>query len=100
MDNNTQPTHLPSRRQFLARTTLSAAAVPAFPLILPQRARGANDRITVGIVGVGGRANLLIDQLPQPGKIVALADCDFKRCEDAAAKRKADWDLYPDYRRI
>lgn len=75
-------------------------AASAFPLILPSRARGANNRITVGIIGVGGRGNLLIDQLPDPGKIAAAADCDFRRCEEAAAKRKASWDLYPDYRRI
>lgn len=100
MDNNTHATQQPSRRQFLTRTALNAGAVSAFPLILPQRARGANDRITVGVIGVGGRANLLIDQLPDPGKIVAIADCDFKRCEVAAAKRKADWNLYPDYQRI
>ncbi|MEO8663590.1 MAG: twin-arginine translocation signal domain-containing protein, partial [Bryobacteraceae bacterium] len=68
MDKQTPVTQTPSRRQFLSRTTLSAAAVSAFPLILPQGARGANDRVTVGVIGVGGRANLLIDQLPDPGR--------------------------------
>src|SRR5947209_11927182 len=82
-----------NRRHFL-----TSAAV--FPLILPQRARGANQRITVGVIGAGNRGNLLMDQLPEPGNIVALADCEFSRCEQAAAKRKKNWDLYPDYRRI
>jgi predicted dehydrogenase len=89
-----------SRRRFLAQSAVTAAAAAAFPLILPQRAKGANDRVTIGVIGVGGRANLLIDQLPEPGKVAALADCDFARAETAAAKRKANWDLYPDYRRI
>jgi len=87
-----------SRRRFLARTTLAAgAAIPAF---IPSRVLGANDRIQVGIIGVGGRANLLIDQLPQPGQIVALADCCLSRCEEAAGRRSKDWDIYQDYRRI
>src|SRR5262245_46030812 len=100
MKDNPRPTPPPSRRRFLTQSALSVAAGSAFPLILPRSARGANDRITIGFIGVGGRANLLIDQLPDPGKILALADCDIQRCEDAAAKRHAKWDLYPDYRRI
>jgi len=82
-----------NRRQFLASAV-------AFPFILPERAKGANQRITVGVIGVGNRGNLLIDQLPDPGQIVAVADCELSRCEEAAGKRKRKWDLYPDYRRI
>ncbi|HWB95058.1 MAG TPA: Gfo/Idh/MocA family oxidoreductase [Bryobacteraceae bacterium] len=94
-----------SRRQFLRGTSLAAAA-GAFPLIVPSHVLGrpgkpgANDRIQVGIIGVGNRGNLLIDQLPEPGRIVAAADCFLQRCEDAAAKRNAKWDLYQDYRKL
>ncbi len=70
------------------------------PLFVPRSAFGANDRINVGIIGTGGRGNLLIDQLPEKGQIVAAADCFFKRCQDAAAKRKASWKLYNDYRKL
>ncbi len=84
-----------SRRQFLKQT-----AAAAFPCVVPASAFGASDRIRIGIIGVGGRGNLLIDQLPEPGQIVAAADCYLKRCEDAASKRNANWDLYQDYRRI
>lgn len=94
-----------SRRQFLSRTSLAAAGA-AFPAIIPSHVLGAparpgaNDRIRVGVIGVGGRGNLLIDQLPKPGQIVALADCCLFRCEEAAGRRDANWDIYQDYRRI
>ena len=94
-----------SRRQFLSRTSLAAAGT-AFPAIIPSHVLGAparpgaNDRIRVGVIGVGGRGNLLIDQLPKPGQIVALADCCLFRCEEAAGRRDANWDIYQDYRRI
>src|ERR1017187_5112324 len=95
-----------SRRQFLSRTSLAAVAGAAFPAIIPSHVLGAparpgaNDRIRIGVIGVGGRANLLIDQLPKPGQIVALADCCLSRCEEAAGRRNANWDIYQDYRRI
>ncbi len=81
-----------SRRMFLA-----SAAVP---YLLPQRAVGANDRVRVGVIGVGNRSGLLIDQLPEGAEIVAVADCYRKRSEDAAAKRKASWRIYDDYRQL
>ena len=81
-----------SRRRFLARTTFAAAA--------GARVLGANDRIRIGVIGVGGRGNLLIDQLPKPGQLVALADCCLSRCEEAVGKRSANWDIYQDYRKI
>ena len=61
---------------------------------------GANDRIQVGVIGVGFRASLLIDQLPKPGEIVALSDCFLTRAEEAVAKRKTKWDVYQDYRKL
>ena len=95
-----------SRRRFLRRAAAGTAAAAAFPYLIPRHVLGApgrpgaNDRIQVGVIGVGNRANLLIDQLPQPGQVAALADCWLARCEQAAAKRQAKWDLYQDYRRI
>jgi predicted dehydrogenase len=75
-------------------------AAAAFPLVLSQRSRGANDRVRVGVIGVGNRSGLLIDQLPEGAEIVAVADCFRKRSEDAAAKRKANWRIYDDYRKL
>jgi predicted dehydrogenase len=85
-----------SRRAF-AKAALASAA---FPLVLPRGARGANDRIRVGVIGVGNRSNLLIDQLPPGAEIVAVSDCYGKRSEDAAARRNAKWRIYDDYRTL
>lgn len=76
------------------------------PLFVPRRVLGApgrpgaNDRIRVGVIGVGNRGNLLIEQLPPEGEIVALADCNFPRCGKAAAKKPNQWKLYSDYRKL
>jgi predicted dehydrogenase len=81
-------------------TKAGLMASAAFPYLLPPAAVGANDRIRVGVIGVGNRSNLLIDQLPESAEVVAVADCYRKRSEDAAAKRKATWRIYDDYRKL
>jgi predicted dehydrogenase len=93
-----------SRRGFLSSAGIATGA--AFPYLLPRHALGAhkrlgaNDRVRIGVIGVGNRAGLLIDQLPKPGQVVAVADCFLSRAEEAVAKRKASWDIYQDYRKI
>jgi predicted dehydrogenase len=77
------------RRRFL---TLGAAV--AAPYIVRREALGANDRIRVGVIGVGNRSGLLIDQLPPEADLVAVADCYLMKAEEAAAKRKANWRIY------
>jgi predicted dehydrogenase len=86
-----------SRRMFTKAGLMASAA---FPYLLPNSAVGANDRIRVGVIGVGNRSNLLIDQLPEGAEVVAVADCFRKRAEDAAAKRKANWRIYDDHRKL
>jgi predicted dehydrogenase len=81
-------------------TKAGLMASAAFPYLLPRAAVGANDRIRVGVIGVGNRSGLLIDQLPEGAEIVAVADCFRKRSEDAAAKRQAKWRIYDDYRQL
>jgi predicted dehydrogenase len=96
-----------TRREFLA-TAAKTAAVSAFavPTIIPRRALaapgrgGANDRITVGAIGVGGRASLLLQQLPETAQIVALSDCNLPRAEAFKAKAQAEWPVYQDYRKL
>jgi predicted dehydrogenase len=96
-----------TRRQFLgtAAATVAAGAFGA-PLIVPRRALsapgklGANDRITVGAIGVGGRATLLLQQLPESAQIVALSDCNLPKAEAFKANHKGNWPVYQDYRKI
>ena len=86
-----------SRRKF-AKAALAAGA--AFPCFVPRSAMGANDRIRVGVIGVGNRSNLLIDQLPEGAEIVAVADCYRKRSEESMARRKATWTIFDDHRKL
>jgi predicted dehydrogenase len=82
-----------SRRKF-------AAAAAAFPMVVPRSVLGANDRIRVGFIGAGNRGNLLMDQLPEAGQIVAISDCNLTRADAAVSKRKTNWRIYPDYRKL
>src|SRR6185295_11826418 len=50
--------------------------------------------------GVGGRASLLLQQLPEAGQIVALCDCNLPRAEAFKAKAGVDCPVYQDYRKI
>jgi len=96
-----------SRRRFLG-TTVSSLAAGAFaaPLFVPRSVfgapgkPGANERITVGAIGVGGRASLLLQQLPESAQIVALSDCNLPRAEGFKAKAGGDWPIYQDYRKL
>jgi predicted dehydrogenase len=97
----------PNRRQFLGS---SAGAVAASSLGLPMfiarkvlaapGTPGANDRIRVGAIGVGGRATLLLQQLPEAAEIVALSDCNLPRAEAFKAGAGGKWPVYQDYRKI
>jgi predicted dehydrogenase len=108
MTDQKQPAQRKStRRQFLGAAAVTAAA-GAFgaPMIVPRRVLsapgkpGANDRITVGAIGVGGRATLLLQQLPESAQIVALSDCNVPRAESFKAQHKGNWPIYQDYRKI
>lgn len=75
-----------TRRQFLKRTA-AAAAASTFPLVSSGRAIGANDRILVGIVGLGIRglgAHLPGFQNQDKVSVVALCDADRQRMGSAA----------------
>jgi predicted dehydrogenase len=85
------------RQNSISRRTLLGATMAASTA---QRVIGANDRIRVGVIGVGNRSGLLIDQLPKEAEIVSVADCFLERCEQAKAKRKAKWRIHQDYRKL
>jgi predicted dehydrogenase len=89
-----------TRRQILQRGATAAAAAltaPFFvaPGILAAEGRpGPNDRIGVGCIGVGGRARMLLDQLPPDGRIVALCDCDLGAANFYKNQKKGDWPVH------
>src|SRR4051812_2026855 len=90
-----------SRRRFLGATAtgLAASAIGA-PLFVSRRTNAApdqtsaNERIRVGAIGVGGRASLLLEQLPESAEIVALCDCNLPRAEAFKAKKNGSWPVY------
>jgi predicted dehydrogenase len=95
-----------SRRQWLKCGATGALGAVAAPYLIPSGVLGAdgkpgaNQQITIGAIGVGGRASLLLDQLPEAGRIVALCDCNLPRAEAYKTSRKGDWPVYQDYRKL
>ena len=75
----------------------------ALPFVARSTVLGANDRINIGFVGLGGRAKYLIGKEDfGANRIVAIADCWPKRVDEAAALQppNASWKKYCDYREM
>ena len=70
-----------TRRQFLQRASVAAAAVSA-PMVLSSRVFGANDTIRVAVVGLGHRGvdfHIPCMEEQEGVKVVALCDPDRSR---------------------
>ena len=87
-----------TRRDFIKQTTLGTAAMLAYP---PARVLGANDRVRIGMVGVGGRGQELLKQvLEVPSvQLVAIADVYTGR-RDEAKKMAPGIQALDDHRRL
>lgn len=91
-----------SRREMLRKTAVGLS-VPMFvpaSVLGGDNNPGANETIGIGAIGVGGRARLLLEQLPEGGRIVALSDCNLPRAEAFKADKKGAWPVYQDYREL
>src|SRR5207302_1062460 len=62
-----------TRRNFIKRSALGSVAMLVYP---PSRVLGANDRVRVGMIGVGGRGQELLKQVlgVASAQLVAIAD--------------------------
>lgn len=95
-----------SRRRLLKSAAAGAASAVSAPYFLPSEILaadgkpGANERITIGAIGVGNRASLLLDQLPADGQLVALCDCNLARAEGFKSARQGQWPVYQQYEKI
>ena len=71
-----------TRRDFVKQSVLGTAAFLAYP---PARGLGANDRVRVGMIGVGGRGQELLSQVLElrDVQLVAIADIYSRRREEA-----------------
>ncbi len=92
-----------SRRQFVHRTALAAgAATFAFPYV--GRVLGANDRIAVACIGVGGKGDSdSSDAEACGGQMIALCDVDagnLAKKQKQFAGKFPDIKLFKDYREM
>ena len=76
-----------NRREFLSSSAAAGASLLAAPAIA-RSAQSANDRVRVGLVGLGGRMHSHIASLAQMEKegnveIVAICDCDQAKLDGA-----------------
>jgi predicted dehydrogenase len=84
-----------NRRDFLCRSAGAAAgAALAAVAVGPRRVLGANDRISIGVIGAGGRGQYLMGEINNAAKrqeVEMTVICDVWRLERerAAAKLKA-----------
>ncbi len=94
----TQPADAVTRRDFIrttARTATAAAAAGAFPFVARGRVQGANDRIGIGFIGVGGRGQshvALVQKLIESGtnaQIVAANDAYRYRLDEVVNRTQA-----------
>lgn len=88
------------RRRFLK----TGAAALAAPYIVPSRAFGANERVNVGIIGLGGRARDIYQscKLIPEMRVVAVCDC-FKPAIDTFVDvlgKDQKWSTYEDFREM
>jgi predicted dehydrogenase len=87
-----------SRRSFLKQAALGTAAVLAYPT---SRVLGANDRVGVGMIGVGDRGNDLLGQIRSVHgvELVAMADV-YSRRRDEAKNKVPGIQTFDDHRRL
>ena len=91
-----------SRRSFVRASALAAGAV-ALGALTNSRAAGANDRIRIGVIGVGGmgtgHVGSLVGKSDQENiQVVAVSDVYQRRI--TRAKNICKGEGYPDYRRL
>ncbi len=87
-----------TRREFIQKTGVAAAALLAYP---PARVLGANDRVRVGMIGVGARGQELLRQVldVQNAQLVAVADV-YSRRRTEAQQLAPGIQTHDDHRRL
>ncbi len=93
--NRSRPLTHVNRRQFVAG---SAAAIVA-PLVISSRAFGANDRLNIAGVGVGGKGRGDLASTSVGQNVVAICDVDAKALAKSA-KQYPHAKTYGDWRRL
>jgi predicted dehydrogenase len=87
-----------TRREFIKQGALGTAAMLVYPT---SRILGANDRVRVGMIGVGGRGEELLKQVLHlsNAQLVAIADV-YSHRRDEAKRMVPGIQAVDDYRRL
>lgn len=87
-----------TRRSFMKQAAVGTAAMLVYP---PSRVFGANDRVRVGMIGVGGRGKELQQQIMNVpnAQLVAIADI-YSRHRDEARQMAPSIQTLDDHRRL
>ena len=90
-----------TRRDFIKQAALGTVAVLMSPTSRVNFQKGANDRVRVGMIGVGGRGQDLLRQvIAVPNvELVAIADV-YKRRWDEAKRHAPGIECVDDHRRL
>ena len=85
-----------TRREFLKQAAIGAAALAGYP---GPTVLGANDRVRVGMIGVGGRGTELLKEVLQVPNVqlVAMADV-YSHRRDAAKQMAPEIQTFDDHR--
>lgn len=105
-DQHTKISEATSRRGFLKATAATAAAAsvlrPAFT-IAAESSKGANERIGVGFIGAGGRAQAhmdIVNALKAQGRCEPVAVCDIYAPRLHAAAQKTGGKVYRHFKEL
>ena len=87
-----------TRREFIKKAALTSVSLLAYP---SARVQGANERIRIGMIGVGGRGQELLKQILElpNAELVAIADI-YTRRHDEAKKMAPGIQTLDDHRRL
>ncbi|HEV7280860.1 MAG TPA: Gfo/Idh/MocA family oxidoreductase [Pirellulaceae bacterium] len=88
-----------SRRSFIGQSAVGAAALWAAPSFL--RAAGANERLNLAFIGVGGRGGSNLNDIARNGQENVVAICDVNEgALDSAAQKYPKARKYVDFRKL
>ena len=84
-----------SRRSFLKQTAAASAGVAAWAWTGGIHAAGANERLTVGIIGCGGRGAGLAEEFAGLANVAYVCDPDESRRRQTQEKDPAPSTRWP-----
>jgi len=95
-----------TRRRILGNGARLLVSGWGLPYLVPssvfagEGAPGANERIVLGIIGMGERGNQLLSNIPASGRVAAICDADLRKTAAAVKQHKAKWSVYQNYRKM